>query len=194
VSTGDWITLVLALATTVMAGATLWLGWWARKEAIATVSLAAEAKRDRELAAQPRLSASWPLSIPFALTENHPVKLTNAGAGSALGARYLGRHEAGHGLVSAAVDIPSNERVEVHPTKRVEPEVAERLVSWKASGGGAGQVTGVLICTDVLGARCRFLIIGDAFGLPVVIRAERWVTGEDVPRWAENDPAIWPLD
>jgi hypothetical protein len=79
-NTGDRITLVLAFATTIMAGATVWLGFWARKEAIATVRLGDEAKRDRELAAQPRLSAFWPTSVPFALNENHAITLKNAGA------------------------------------------------------------------------------------------------------------------
>ena len=177
-----------------MAGATVWLGWWARKEAIATVRLGDEAKRDRELAAQPHLSALWPTSIPFALSENHPITLTNAGAGSALGARYVGRREDGYGLVSAAVDVgPTNTSSSI-PRIRSKPEVAERLVSWTATGGGSGQVTGVIVCSDVLGARHRFLLRGDAFGLPVVIRAERWTSGEPAQPWAEDDPAIWPLD
>jgi hypothetical protein len=191
VNTGDRITLALAVSTAIMAGATVWLGWWARKEAIATLRLGDEAKRERELAAQPHLSALKPTGPPFAL---HPRTLTNAGAGSALGARYIGRREDGYGLVSAAVDVGANEHVDVRPTNAVKPEVAERLVSWTATGGFSGQVTGVIVCTDVLGARHRFLLRGDAFGLPVVIRAERWTIGEPGQPWAEDDPAIWPLD
>jgi hypothetical protein len=194
VTTGDWITLILAIATTIMAGATVWLGLWARREAIATVRLGDEAKHDRELAARPRLSAVWATGVPFAQIGPRTITLANAGAGSALGARYLGRVEDGHGLVSAAVDIAANEQAPVHAIHQVSPEVAERLLSWKSARGGEGQVAGVIVCTDVLGARHRFLMGGDAFALPVVIRAEGWTPGEVVPPWAEGDPAIWPLD
>jgi hypothetical protein len=194
VNGGNWTTLVLAGATVIMAGATVWLGRWARNEAIATVRLGDESKRDRELAAQPHLSALWPTRRPFTLTESDAVFLTNAGAGPALGARYIGRREDGFGLVSAALDVAANEHVEVHPTNSVRPKVAERMVSWTARQGGDGQVAGVIVCTDVLGARHRFLLRGDAFGLPVVIRGERWASEEPTPPWAEDDPAVWPLD
>jgi hypothetical protein len=194
VSTGDWITLILAIATTVMAGATVWLGWWARREAIATVRLGDEAKHDRELAAQPRLSVAWPASVAFMLPSKLPITVTNAGAGPALGARYLGRREDGHGLVSAAVDIVANGQFQVYPTNEVSPEVAERLLTWKSVRGGGGQVAGVMVCGNVLGGRLRFLLNRDEFGAPVVTRSERWSPGEVVPPWAEDDPAIWPLD
>jgi len=194
VSTGDWITLVLAFATAIMAAATVWLGVWARKEAIATARLGDEAKRDRELAVQPRLSALWPTSVPFTLSRDHPITLVNAGTGPALGVRYLGRPEDGTGLVSVALDLAATERKDVRAINPVKPEVAERLVSWRAASGGEGQVTAVIVCTDVLGVRYRFLLTGDAFGLPVVIRAERWRAEEPTQPWAQDDPAIWPFD
>jgi hypothetical protein len=184
---GDWVigftavtTGVAAVATGTLAFFTWRLAGDAGDEAEATHRLADEARTDRYLAWAPVLASEF---LGHS-TIGERVRVKNIGSGPALNCVFFSE-QAGRLGVSAKFSLSSGEKREIECDRTLAIESIDYPAGIGTPLGGplpkATEVVRVLICSDVLGRRWRFLE-----GWPPESVDPR--DGTELPNWATWSP------
>ena len=189
-------TIALAAVTAYMAIKTRAVAEETKKESSATQSLAAEARRDRELAWRPQVSLlEFNVQAPDQPLFTSTFKVRNAGGGPALDCRiaaHLPDNLNFWWLASVgdmAQGAETSGRGEMRPDAGMPYEIFDYETDVKPV------VPDVMIfCTDVIGRRFRFPIAGafDSVHSKPYMLPDVYVVGDpDPPRWASS-PLLWP--
>ncbi|MCU1489657.1 MAG: hypothetical protein JWM85_1062 [Acidimicrobiaceae bacterium] len=185
VTVADWASIAVAGATLVLAVFTAASVAQARRaadaavqEAAATLQLAGEAARDRQLTWQPWLVKSGGQALPMEHTYvEQGIQIMNVGAGPALALSYVSRDESDLWCYLDPIDMGAGGRVGPSNTRgggNLPPEV------FTADGE---RIRSVLLCSDVFGNRYRFALRGE-WSPPDVWR----IDDSDKPAWVDWRP------
>ncbi len=187
-------TVYLAVSTRKLAGETETVASQTGDEARATTKLAEQARADRELACWPQLEMISNGENRTADRGGYNVfRFRNLGTGPALGCRILALDSAERGWAMlmggslAAKDGQADGRGGLRSPDDCPWEV------FRTSREGRERADVVMMCSDILGRRFRFLVFRDSgVGDPwVSLPAEVWTPSEDGgPGWATN-PDLW---
>lgn len=185
-------TIGLAGVTTYMAIKTRQVAAATKDESAATVSLAQEAQRDRELAWRPQLSLVAFKAATYDKGERIQVEVKNAGGGPAIDCKVVVRRQEHWWLIRLGdIQVNSSGASDGGEQPTACPDEVFHYVSHGLIVVAAKQRDMMILCSDVLGRRFRFPVEN------VFDRPESWrflrpeVSPESSrPMWAIQ-PALW---
>jgi hypothetical protein len=189
-------TVALALVTVSMANETREVAKAARDETAATISLAQEARNDRELAWRPQMSL-----VDIRLGDGVPpsplieVRVKNAGGGPAIKCKVAIR-QPGRWWLIAVGDLQVNSEASGigSPQSGARPDEVFTYVS-QGAGGLSVPLTPelVILCSDVLGRQLRFPVQNSFDGIGAWNHLRPEVSAEEVPKakWATEPALFW---
>lgn len=188
-------TVALALVTVRMANETREVAEATRIESAATVSLAEEARNDRELAWRPQMSLVGLDADSFGQKDRMRVQVKNAGGGPAIKCRVaIRRHPSWWLIPLGDLQVNSPAEADGFPLPGARPDTVFEYV-FQGAGGLSVTLTPelVILCSDVLGRQFRFPVEHPFEDMPTWNHLRPEISAGEVPKpaWATEPALFW---